>query len=272
MFSLDGYRPVDLSPRIKPRVHRVDGSLEEGGTDPYGTPWIMHEGVFPGDNSLFTLYAAPEGDETYHQERLTSHNGAHVQGGKGHISHWPGMPDDMLGLWEMPLETFVGEAAVCYLDNLSPQPLEHADDYPRGVGWRMQSEIGDIRGIEILPKHLSAVKEGDIVLMSSPFERLEQPWLSNETAKWLVQDRKIRMLGLEASGVDWQYDLKLQPPNNSPVRRTLLSANVPIAHPLVNIESLSADRVLYFGLPFNFEKFEASFIRAVAFEPKESNR
>jgi kynurenine formamidase len=56
------------------------------------------------------------------------------------------------------------------------------------------------------------------------------------------------------------------------VRRTLLSANVPIAHPLVNIKSLSADRVLYFGLPFNFEKFEASFIRAVAFEPEESNR
>ncbi|MEC7150148.1 MAG: hypothetical protein VXW75_08385, partial [Pseudomonadota bacterium] len=163
MFSLDGYRPVDLSPRIKPRIHRVDGSIEEGGTDPYGTPWIMHEGVFPGDNSLFTLYAAPEGDETYHQERLTSHNGVHVQGGKGHISHWPGVPDEMLGLWEMPLETFVGEAAVCYLDTLNPQPLEHADDYPRGTGWRMKSEKGDIRGVEILPKHLSNVKEGDIV-------------------------------------------------------------------------------------------------------------
>ena len=55
-----------------------------------------------------------------------------------------------------------------------------------GVGWRMQSEKGDIRG-EILPKHLSNVEEGDIVLMSSPFEGLEQPWLSKETAKWLVK-------------------------------------------------------------------------------------
>ena len=36
MFSFEGYRPVDLSPRLKARVYRVDGSLEEGNTDPYG--------------------------------------------------------------------------------------------------------------------------------------------------------------------------------------------------------------------------------------------
>ena len=113
MFSFEGHRPVDLTPRLKARVYRVDGSIEEGNADPYGKPWVMKEGRFPGDNSLFTLYAAPEGgDETWHQERMTSHHGAHVQGGKGHISHWAGVPDDMKGLWEMPLTTFMGKAAV----------------------------------------------------------------------------------------------------------------------------------------------------------------
>ena len=92
MISFDGCRVVDLSPRIKARVHRVDGSIEEGTTDPYGKPWVMQEGRFPGDNSLFTLYSAPADDAVWHQERMTSHNGAHVQGGKGHIDHWPGMP------------------------------------------------------------------------------------------------------------------------------------------------------------------------------------
>ena len=62
MFSLDGYNAVELSPRIKPRIQRVDGSIEEGGTDPYGKPWVMKEGIFPGDNSLFTLYWGPPGD------------------------------------------------------------------------------------------------------------------------------------------------------------------------------------------------------------------
>ena len=73
MFSFDGYKPVDLSPRLKARIYRVDGSLEDGNTDPNGKPWVMKEGRFPGDNSLFTLYAAPVGgDEAWHQERMTT--------------------------------------------------------------------------------------------------------------------------------------------------------------------------------------------------------
>ena len=78
----------------------------------------MQEGVFPGDNSLFTLYSAPADDEVWHQERMSSHHGSHVQGGKGHISHWAGAPSDMLGQWDFPLETFMGEAAVCNLAQL----------------------------------------------------------------------------------------------------------------------------------------------------------
>ena len=51
MFSFEGHRPVDLTPRLKARVYRVDGSIEEGNADPYGKPWVMKEGRFPGDNS-----------------------------------------------------------------------------------------------------------------------------------------------------------------------------------------------------------------------------
>ena len=127
MFSLAGRKPVDLRPRIKARIHRLDGSVEEGTADPYGRPWVMQEGRFPGDNSLFTLYSAPVGgDDVWHQERLSTHHGSHVQGGAGHISHWAGTPDDMQGIWEMPLETFIGEAAVVNLSNLAPQPFKLA--------------------------------------------------------------------------------------------------------------------------------------------------
>ena len=45
MISFDDYRVVDLSPRIKARVHRVDGTIEEGTNDPYGKPWVMQEWV-----------------------------------------------------------------------------------------------------------------------------------------------------------------------------------------------------------------------------------
>ena len=273
MISFDGYRTVDLSPRIKARVHRVDGTIEEGSTDPYGKPWVMQEGRFAGDNSLYTLYSAPADDEVWHQERMTSHNGSHVQGGKGHISHWPGVPAEMKGLWELPLDTFVGQAAVCNLDQLAPQEISDAEQYPLGEGFRMKSQAGDIRGEEILPERLAQIQKGDIVLMTSPFEGLEQPWLSPRTVQWLIDDRKIRMLGLQATGVEWQYDLKVSAPANSPIRRMLLGANVPIAHPLVNIDTIAADRVLYIALALNMPKFEASFIRAIAFEaPKTEAR
>lgn len=41
MISFDGHRCVDLSPRLKARIYRVNGDIEEGNTDPYGKPWVM---------------------------------------------------------------------------------------------------------------------------------------------------------------------------------------------------------------------------------------
>ena len=111
--------------------------------------------------------------------------------------------------------------------------------------------------------------KGDIVLMTSPFSGLQQPWLSPRTTKWLIEDREIKMLGLGYPGIEWQYDLKVAAPGNSPVRRMLLGANIPILHPLVNIDQINSDRVFFYGAPLNVPKLEASFVRAVAFEPPE---
>ena len=130
----------------------------------------------------------------------------------------------------------------------------------------LKSREGDIRGQEIKPEHLSNIQEGDIVLMTSPFTGLEEPWLSPATCDWLINDRKIKMIGFGVPGICWQYDLKAAAPDNSPIRRMLLGANIPIAHPLANIETLTKDRVYYVGLPFRFTKSEASFIRAMALE------
>ena len=102
--------------------------------------------------------------------------------------------------------------------------------------------------------------------MTSPFKGLEEPWLSKTTCEWLIDDRIIKMLCFGVPGVCWQYDLKIAAPNNSPIRRMLLGANIPIVHPLVNIESLKKDRTYYVGFPLRFVKSEASFIRAIAFE------
>ena len=261
MFSLEGLKPVDLSPRLKARSYLVDGTLLEGNIDPNGKPWVMREGRFPGDNSLFKLYAAPPGgDEVWSQERQSTHHGVHVQGGGGHISHWSGVPDDMKGLWEMPVKTFMGPAAVCNLKNLKSKAATKRGDYPVG-----RVNEGDPCGVEIRPEHLTHVEKGDVVLLASPFEDLERPWLSAETCSWLVLDRQIKMLGI-GPGILWQYLQKAAAPGNSPVKRVLLGANVPIVQPLVNIDKLTKDRVFYVSLPLRMTKMEASFTRAIAFE------
>ena len=263
MFSLDDKTVVDLSPLLKARIHRVDGSIEEGNTDPNGKPWVMTEGRYAGDNSLFTLYGAPStGDDVWPAERQTAHHGVHVQGGGGHICHWSGVPDAMKGIWEMPAETFVGDAAVCYLADLSPITAKERGDYPP-----VRVREGDTCGQEITPDHLSNVQVGDIVLLASPFDGTERPWLSEATCEWLVSDRNVRMVGFGA-GIAWEYHLKLATPDNSPVKRVLLGADVPIVQPLVNIETLSKDRVFFMGLPLRMSKMEASFTRALAFEDK----
>ncbi len=272
MFSLEGYTAIDLSPRIVPRIKRTNGSIEEGELDPYGRPWVMWEGRFPGDNSLFTIYAAPKGDGVLKQERMSSHNGSHVQGGKGHISHWAGVSEDIKGLWELDLETFLGEAAVCNLAHQEPRALAESEQYPKGEGYRTKSLPGDVRGQEILPDHLDNIQRGDIVLMTSPFKGLDQPWLSARTVNWLINDRKIKMLGCSYPGIEWQYDLKVAAPDNSPVRRMLLGADIPIVHPLVNLDTLTSDRVFYVGMPLHIPHLEASFVRSVAFQPEESLR
>ena len=47
MFSFDGYKAIDLSPRVSPRINRFDGSIEEGATDPYGKHWGDVGRTFP---------------------------------------------------------------------------------------------------------------------------------------------------------------------------------------------------------------------------------
>lgn len=253
MFDLDKYRMVDLSPRMVARVKRLNGDIEEGNADQYGLPWVLEEGVAEYDNTLYTLVGGFAGDTVWPFARMSGHFGSHTEGGKGHIDHWEGLPDDIKGLWEFPLETFFGTAAVCNLSNL--KPVETKNDKGETV----------LRGQAIKPEHLSKVKEGDIVLICSSYEGAEQPYLPAETSAWLAE-QKIKMLAVQVPGVLWEIDAQKSQPNNSPTHRNMLGNNIPITYPLVNITSLKKDRVVYFGFPLSVERLDGCWIRAIVFE------
>jgi kynurenine formamidase len=93
----------------------------------------------------------------------------------------------------------------------------------------------------------------------------QAPFLPGDTAAWLAE-KKIKMLAAEAPGILWETDPKAPQPNNSPTHRNMLGNNIPITYPLTNITTLKSDRVFYIGLPLSVERFDATWIRAIALE------
>lgn len=242
MNSLEGKRIVDLTVEITARVTRLNGSVEEGTRDVYGMPWIVEETVNEADNTIEHLVGAPRAIiPDWSVGALSGHMGSHIQLGIGHNDNWTEMPDGMLGIWDMGLPTYFGEAVVCMLDNLE------------------QNE-------PILPEHLANVKEGDIVLMSSTYNREDSPTLIGDTAYWLAEEKKIKMLGVSIPGIAWETNHTAPEPTNSPTHRAMTGNNIPIVYPLNNISLLTQERVFFISLPLNVERMEGTWVRALAIE------
>ena len=238
MINLEGYRVVELSAKFASTVYRLDTSVDEGGTDVYNLPWYLEDQVNPEDSSIEQLVGHQAGDPVW-PIPPSGHHGSHIQLGIGHNDNWSGLPAGMLGLWDMPVNTYFGEAAVCYFDDLKGQP--------------------------ILPEHLGNVQEGDIVLMGSPHAE-DSPWIDGDTAYWLAEEKKIKLLAVGVPGIGWETKTKAPEPENCPTHRAMTGNNIPIAYPLSNIESLTKDRVFYMSIPLNVERMEGTWIRAVAIE------
>jgi kynurenine formamidase len=238
MIDLEGYKVVELSAKFESTVFRLDTSVDEGAPDVYNLPWYLEDQVNPEDSSIEQLVGHQAGDPVWPIPH-SGHHGSHIQLGVGHNDNWAGLPDGMLGLWEMPINTYYGEAAVCYFDDLKGQP--------------------------ILPEHLGNVQEGDIVLMGSPHAE-DSPWIDGDTAYWLAEEKKIKMLAVGVPGIGWETKMQEPEPDNCPTHRAMTGNNIPIAYPLANIESLTKDRVFFMSMPLNVEQMEGTWIRAIAIE------
>jgi len=162
-----------------------------------------------------------------------SHIGTHVEMPAHYL-------EDGKSSSEMPLETFIGEAVVLKFTHLKPKGG---------------------RGRPIKPVHLSKVREGDIVLMWSPYEGDEMPYISSEAARWLAE-RRIKMLGVQNVGVEESYELMA-------THDSMLRNDIPIIENLTNLDKISRERVFYIGLPLKVFGLDSSWIRAIALEPRE---
>lgn len=238
MIDLNNYRVVELSANFESTVYRLDTSVDEGAPDVYNLPWYLEDQINPDDSSIEQLVGHEAGDPVW-PIPPSGHHGSHIQLGIGHNDNWSDLPDGMLGLWEMPIDTYYGEAAVCFFDDLKGEP--------------------------ILPEHLGNVQKGDIVLMGSPYAD-DSPWIDGDTAYWLAEEMKIKMLAVGVPGIGWETKMKEPEPDNCPTHRAMTGNNIPIAYPLSNIESLTQERVFFMSMPLNVEQMEGTWIRAIAIE------
>lgn len=165
-----------------------------------------------------------------HWVETETHIGTHVEGPSHH-------PKGTRCLADLPLEKFMGEALVLDFSYLKPQG---------GLGQPIKANA------------LEKVKEGDIVLMRSPYSGREMPFISPEAAKTLVKKR-IKMLGIQGIGVEAE--------GSTETHDSLLLNDIPIIEGLVNLDKLSHERIFFIGLPLKIKDIDSSWIRAIALEP-----
>jgi kynurenine formamidase len=241
MIDLNGKKIVDLTVELIARVTRLDGTIEEGTTDHYGHGWPSEETINEQDGTMEQLVGANQGTVSdWPIGAISGHMGSHIQLGVRHNDNWTCLPEGMKGIWDVPLSTYYGEACVCVLDHL--------------------------KGGDILPEHLDNVHNGDIVILHSCWSGDDQPTLVGETARWLAEDKKIKMLAVGGPGISWETNWDGPEPDNSPTHRAMTGNNIPIVYPLANIEKLKNDRVFFMSLPLHVERMEGTWVRAIAIE------
>jgi arylformamidase len=139
---------------------------------------------------------------------------------------------------EMPIEAFLGEAIVFDFTPLKPK---------------------NGKGQPITASHLAKAKPGDIVLMWSSHQGMEQPYISPEAAKHLAEKR-VKMVGIQ--------NIRVEAPGGSmATHNNLLKNEIPLIEGLVNLDKIRKERVFYIGLPLKVAHLDSSWIRAVALEP-----
>jgi arylformamidase len=198
-----------------------------------GVRWVNGEYRHGGESRRLEIreYVFEPDKMLMHWVDTESHIGTHVEG----PGHHPGAGKD---LTDLPIDTYMGEAIVLKFDDLAP-------------------ENGS--SMEITPEHLGRVKNGDIVLLWSPYEGEECPYISVEAAHHL-RDTGIKMIGIEGIG--------LEAPGSMASHDTFLLNDIPIIEGLENLERVTRERVFYIGLPISIERVDSSWTRAIVLEER----
>jgi arylformamidase len=182
--------------------------------------------------------------------QMPGHGFTHCDG----FSHFirGGAPVDAL-----PVETWVGDAAVVDLTHVGPDTAVSAAD---------------------LEARAAHVRPGDIALLRTDWPRrrswesrefwTEAPWTSLEACRWLVAR------GVKAVGYDYPPDFPIRhlvtgdrrtvAPEEWATHATFFPAGIGVIEYLTNLDRLGRDRVRFVALPLRLEGGDGAPARAIA--------
>jgi len=116
-------------------------------------------------------------------------------------------------------------------------------------------------------RHHALIQTGDSVMLNfgvSQNYRTEKshvrPHLSLEAARWLADEKKINIIGSDASGIE----VKGVP--NQPIHQYLMERQIPIIEFANNLDALSKPRFTMFVLALAVEGLDSCPVRLVAYE------
>lgn len=177
-----------------------------------------------------------------HRIQTISHIGTHVE---APYHCFPNGRD----LGSVPIETFVGEAAVLNLSALPPDSLVGADE------------------LVALAEPVGGIWEEDIVFIRTGYAGRQgsdayehRPSLTAEAMRYLV-DRGVKLVGTDLSGLEGP-----RTPGHLDCHLVLLGNDIPFIENLANLDQLTQPRVFVCALPVPVKGLDAFPLRVIAFE------
>ncbi len=169
---------------------------------------------------------------------LWSHVGTHIEAPRHYLEHGADVAD-------LPLEQLVGPAVILNLSAKGTnEPISQADLQAAG---------------EILPGDSVILKTGRDRLYRTPHAH-DRPYLEVEATRWLAEDRRIHLLGTDASGFE------VRGIDTQPNHQILFERGIPVIEHLTNLDALTRSRVTLIVLPWKARGMDSCPVRVVAIE------
>ncbi len=202
--------------------------------------------LLPGEEQ-YTVEVKPRGKvregatgDIMHDVHMWSHSGTHVEVS---LHFYAGGKDTS----DFPPEQFAGPAILLdFRHKQTNDPITLED---------LQA-AGDIR-------------EGDIVILWEGRDNLyrtehshDRPYVTEEAARWLALEKKIKLLGSDSSGFEVR-GVKTHPNHHLFFKD---GVDIPVVECLCNLDQIPNQRFFFLGMPIPVKGLDASPIRAVALE------